>query len=61
MICECASNRWLESALLTQTKSRIGHKYGMRERRGLTRWAPFVQAVFKADSLRAIILALTAL
>ena len=36
-----ASRRW--SALLTQTKSRIGHQYGMRKRLGETNWAAFVR------------------
>ena len=36
-----ASKRW--SALLTQAKSRIGHKCGMRERLGEAHWAAFVR------------------
>lgn len=36
-----ASRRW--SALLTQTKSRIGHKFGMRKRLGEINWAAFVR------------------
>ena len=36
-----ASKRW--SALLTQAKSRIGHKCGMRERLGEAHWATFVR------------------
>ena len=35
-----ASKRW--SALLTQSKSRIGHKCGMRKRLGEAHWAAFV-------------------
>ena len=38
---ERASKRW--SALLTQTKSRIGHKCGMRKRLGEANWAQFVE------------------
>ena len=36
---ERASKRW--SALLTQTKSRIGHRCGMRKRLGEAHWAAF--------------------
>ena len=36
-----ASKRW--SALLTQSKSRIGHKCGMRKRLGEAHWAAFVR------------------
>ena len=48
-----ASKRW--SALLTQTKSRIGHHCGMRERLGKANWAAFVRYAereHKADFLR---------
>lgn len=38
---ERASKRW--SALLTQTKSRIGHRCGMRKRLGEAHWAAFVR------------------
>ena len=38
---ERASKRW--SALLTQTKSRIGYKCGMRKRLGEKHWAAFVR------------------
>ena len=50
-----ASKRW--SALLTQTKSRIGFKCGMRERLGETNWAAFVkyaEAEHKAAFFRAL-------
>jgi hypothetical protein len=54
-ICrERASKRW--SALLTQTKSRIGHKCGMRKRLGEEHWAAFVhyaEAEYKNDFVRA--------
>ena len=49
-----ASKRW--SALLTQTKSRIGFKCGMRERLGEVHWAAFVkyaEAEHKASFVRA--------
>ena len=36
-----ASKRW--SALLTQTKSRIGHRCGMKKRLGEAHWAAFVK------------------
>ena len=36
-----ASDRW--SALLTKTKSRIGHTQGMRKRLGKANWAAFVK------------------
>ena len=55
-ICrERASKRW--SALLTQTKSRIGFKCGMRERLGAANWAVFVryaEAAFKAEFFDAL-------
>ena len=38
---ERASKRW--SALLTQAKSRIGFKCGMRKRLGEAHWAAFVR------------------
>ena len=38
---ERASKRW--SALLTQTRSRIGHRCGMRKRLGEVHWAAFVR------------------
>lgn len=44
------------SALLTQTKSRIGHKCGMRKRLGEANWAAFVkhaEAEHKAAFFRA--------
>ena len=50
-----ASKRW--SALLTQTKSRIGFKCGMRERLGEVHWAAFVkyaEAEHKASFVRAL-------
>jgi hypothetical protein len=49
-----ASKRW--SALLTQTKSRIGYKCGMRKRLGEANWAAFVgyaEAEYKTAFLRA--------
>ena len=49
-----ASKRW--SALLTQAKSRIGHKCGMRKRLGEANWAAFVryaEAEHKAAFFRA--------
>ena len=49
-----ASNRW--STLLTKTKSRIGHKYGMRKRLGEANWAAFakyVEAEYKTAFMRA--------
>jgi len=49
-----ASKRW--SALLTQTKSRIGHRCGMRKRLGEAHWAAFVryaEAEHKAKFFRA--------
>ena len=49
-----ASQRW--SALLTQTKSRIGFKCGMRKRLGEKHWAAFVryaEAEYKKDFFRA--------
>ena len=45
---ERASKRW--SALLTQTKSRIGHRRGMRKRLGEAHWAAFVRYA-EADRL----------
>ena len=54
-ICrERASKRW--SALLTQTKSRIGHRCGMRKRLGEKHWAAFVrhaEAEYKGAFVRA--------
>jgi len=50
-----ASKRW--SALLTQTKSRIGHKCGMRKRLGEANWAAFVRyatAQFKESFIRSL-------
>ena len=50
-----ASKRW--SALLTQTKSRIGHKFGMRKRLGEAHWAAFVryaEAEHKGAFFRAL-------
>ena len=50
-----ASKRW--SALLTQTKSRIGFKCGMRERLGSAHWAAFVryaESEHKAAFFRAL-------
>ena len=50
-----ASQRW--SALLKQTKSRIGHKCGMRERLGKVHWATFVkyaEAEFKESFFQAL-------
>ena len=44
-----ASKRW--SALLTQTKSRIGFKCGMRERLGEANWAAFVKYAGQAVAL----------
>ena len=52
---ERASKRW--SALLTQTKSRIGYKCGMRSRLGEANWAAFVRyadAEYKADFFLAL-------
>ena len=52
---ERASKRW--SALLTQTKSRIGHRCGMRKRLGEAHWAAFVryaEAEHKAQFFRAL-------
>ena len=52
---KCAQKRW--SALLTQTKSRIGFKCGMRKRLGEANWSAFVQyakAEYKTDFLRAL-------
>ena len=49
-----ASNRW--STLLTKTKSRIGHKYGMRKRLGEANWEAFVkyvEAEYKTTFMRA--------
>jgi hypothetical protein len=50
-----ASKRW--SALLTQTKSRIGFKCGMRKRLGEVHWAAFVKYAedeHKASFVRAL-------
>ena len=50
-----ASKRW--SALLTQTKSRIGHRCGMRKRLGEAHWAAFVryaETEHKAQFFRAV-------
>ena len=50
-----ASKRW--SALLTQTKSRIGFKCGMRKRLGEANWAAFVrfaEAEHKVAFIRAL-------
>jgi hypothetical protein len=52
---ERASKRW--SALLTQTKSRIGHRCGMRKRLGEAHWAAFVryaEVEHKAQFFRAL-------
>ena len=52
---ERASKRW--SALLTQTKSRIGHRCGMRKRLGEAHWAAFVryaEAEHKAQFFRPL-------
>jgi hypothetical protein len=52
---ERASKRW--SALLTQTKSRIGHNGGMRKRLGEKHWAAFVryaEAEYKAAFFNAL-------
>ena len=49
-----ASNRW--SGLLTKTKSRIGHKCGMRKRLGEANWAAFVkyaETEYKTAFIRA--------
>ena len=51
---ERASKRW--SALLTQSKSRIGFKCGMRKRLGEAHWAAFVryaEVEYKEDFFRA--------
>ena len=40
-----ASKRW--SSLLTQTRSRIGHNFGMRERLGKANWRAFVRYAVK--------------
>ena len=51
---ERASKRW--SALLTQSKSRIGFKCGMRKRLGEANWATFVKYAeeeYKVDFFRA--------
>jgi len=40
-----ASKRW--SSLLTQTRSRIGHDFGMRERLGEASWRAFVRYAVK--------------
>lgn len=51
-----ASKRW--SALLTQTRSRIGHHFGMRQRLGDTHWDAFVryaETYHKHAFLRALI------
>ena len=53
---ERASKRW--SALLTQTRSRIGHRCGMRKRLGEVHWAAFVryaEAEHKAAFFRAFL------
>jgi len=50
-----ASKRW--SALLTQTKSHIGHRCGMRKRLGEAHWAAFVryaETEHKAQFFRAL-------
>merc|ERR1711908_152753 len=50
-----ACKRW--SSLLTQTKSRIGFKCGMRKRLGETNWAAFIRyanAFFKAQFVHAL-------
>ena len=52
---ERASKRW--SALLTQTKSRIGHRCGMRKRLKEAHWAAFVryaETEYKAKFFRAL-------
>jgi hypothetical protein len=52
---ERASKRW--SALLTQAKSRIGFKFGMRKRLGGVHWAAFVkyaESRHKAAFFRAL-------
>eukprot|EP00964_Phaeocystis_antarctica_P133995 scaffold98229_cov76-Phaeocystis_antarctica.AAC.4 len=52
---ERASKRW--SALLTQTKSRIRHRCGMRKRLGEVHWAAFVryaETEHKAKFFRAL-------
>ena len=52
---ERASKRW--SALLTQTKSRIGHRCGMRKRLRDAHWAAFVryaETEHKAQFFRAV-------
>ena len=48
---ERASKRW--SALLTQTKSRIGHNCGMRKRLGEANWAAFVKYAFMEPYMEA--------
>ena len=51
-----ASKRW--SALLTQAKSRIGHRCSMRKRLGEAHWAAFVkyaEAGHKAQFFRALL------
>ena len=52
---ERTSKQW--NALLTQTKSRIGHRCGMRKRLGEAHWAAFVryaEAEHKAQFFRAM-------
>ena len=52
---ERASRRW--SSLLTQTKSRIGHDAGMRERLDESNWAAFVRFAemeYKEDFFSAL-------
>ena len=51
-----ASQRW--SSLLTQSKSRIGHDYKMRQRLGEKNWAAFVryaESEFKEDFFDALV------
>ena len=51
-----ASNRW--NALLTQAKSRIGHRRGMHKRLGEAHWAAFVkyaEAEHKAQFFLALL------